>query len=144
MKINNNGVTRTVFILKSIVIKIPNVTHGWRNFLKGITGNIDERDTWRWNSGKYEQGHSHLLCPIVWASWGGWIVVMKKAKTLTQEEWDNMPYYTDEHTKYFPGDDTISNYGILDDRLVKIDYADLNLWPIDYRDKNSHYKELMK
>ncbi len=31
----------------------------------------------------------------------------------------------DEHVKHFPGDDSGPNYGYLDGRLVKIDYAQL-------------------
>lgn len=130
------GVTRCVILIGKFAIKIPNFTHSWFHFLKGLVGNINEKQTWRWNSGKYEKGTSHLLCPVIWCSWGGWLLVMRRAKLLSSEEWDAMPYYTDQHREYFIGDDTISNYGVLDDRLVKLDYGELDKhWGEDFKPK---------
>lgn len=121
MTINLKGVTRIVIVLKTVVIKIPNFTYQWDHFLKGIIGNIHESKTWKYNSGKLESGSSHLLCPVLWCSWGGWILIMKKADLLTIEQWDNLSI--DEHKRFFPGDDTLSNYGRLNGQVVKIDYA---------------------
>ena len=77
IKINRKGVTRIVLEFKSVVIKIPNFTCQWSHFLKGIIGNIEESRTWKWNSGKFEKGTSHLLCPVKWCSVGGWILIME-------------------------------------------------------------------
>lgn len=136
MKVCRKGVTRIVFVFKNVVVKIPNFTCQWSHFLKGIIGNIEEGRTWRWNSGKYEKGTSHLLCPVLYTSAGGWFLVMKRAKTLSFEEWDLIDPDCSEHRKYFAGDDTCSNYGFLDGRLVKIDYADLDAhWGEDFKPK---------
>jgi hypothetical protein len=131
MIINRKGVTRIVIEFKRVVVKIPNFTCQWSHFLKGIVGNINENKTWKYNSGNFEKGTSYLLCPVLWCSWGGWILVMKKAIPLQRSEWDTT--YIPEHKKYFKGDDTISNYGWLDGRLVKFDYADLESWPSDFK-----------
>lgn len=131
MRITLKGVTRIVIILKKVVIKIPNFTCQWDHFLKGLIGNIHESKTWRYNSGKYESGTSHLLCPVLWCSWGGWILVMKRAVPLTQDLWETT--FIPEHKRHYPGDDTLSNYGYLNGCLVKIDYADLDRWPSDYK-----------
>lgn len=121
----NKGVTRIVFILKHVVIKIPKFTCQWEHFIKGLLANISENKTWKYNSGEYESGKSHLLCPVVWCSWGGWILVMKKVdRCLQYDEWDK--WDISEHRKHFEGDDTVSNYGILNNKLVKIDYGQLN------------------
>ncbi len=125
MIINMKGVTRIVLVLKKIVIKIPNFTCQWDHFLKGILANINESRTWKWNTGNYEKGTSYLLCPVIWCSWGGWLLVMRKAETMSWEEWEKSEWYNDQHRKHFPGDDTVSNYGILNGRLVKIDYGQL-------------------
>lgn len=54
---------------------------------------------------------------------------MKKAQPVSEDVTGNS-----EHLQHFPGDDTISNYGMLDDKLVKIDYADLDLhWGEDFK-----------
>ncbi len=124
IKIILTGTTRIVVTLKKVVVKIPNF-RTWHSFIQGLWCNMNEANTWRWNSGKYEQGKSHLLCPVVWASWGGWILVMKKVDRLlndmSREERELLDFT--EHEKHFPGDDSRSNYGILNNKLVKIDYA---------------------
>lgn len=51
---------------------------------------------------------------------------MKRAQTFTYEEWGAMQDLDiSEHKKYFPGDDTMSNYGMIDGGIVKIDYGQL-------------------
>lgn len=123
-QINRKGVTRIVIVFRTFVIKIPNFTYQWSHFLKGLISNIEENRTWKWNSGIFEKGKSHLLCPVKWCSMGGWLLVMEKVDELITDKniylFDNK-----EHIKYFKGDDSISNYGILKGRLVKIDYAQL-------------------
>lgn len=139
MHINNKGVTRTVFCFKNFVVKVPCIHKGWCNFLRGLVGNINEGQTWRWNSGAFEKGTSHLLCPVLLTSWGGWFLVMKRAKTLTNNEWELLSDVDcSEHKKHFGGDDSVRNYGYLDSRLVKIDYADLDAhWGEDFKPKIS-------
>lgn len=122
MKVNMKGVTRIVLVGRRVVIKIPNFTCQWSHFLKGLLANIHEGRTWRYNSGEYEKGISHLLCPVLFTSWGGWMLVMRKATPLTRSDWDKLDDIS-SHTLHFPGDDTISNYGYLDGKLVKIDYG---------------------
>lgn len=134
MTINLKGVTRIVFVFRHVVVKIPKFYVQWDHFLKGIIGNIEEGRTWRYNSGKYERGTSYLLCPVIWTSWGGWILIMKRAEPLTRDQWDLVCNLLDEYQKYFAGDDTMNNYGILDSKLVKIDYADLgHYWGEDFK-----------
>ena len=121
MKLNRNGITRLVIELKRVVIKIPNFTYSWQHFLKGLIANIHENQTWNVVN-KYNPEITHLLCPVLWCSWGGWILIMKKVdRCLKDEEYDQ--WDISEHKKYFEGDDTVSNYGVLDNRLVKIDYG---------------------
>lgn len=124
MKIERRGCTRIVFIFNSVVVKIPNFTVCWRHFLQGLLANMGERDTYYANTGRYNVGLSDLLCPVVWASWGGWVLVMKKALpfTCTDEQGRELDY-----SKWimagFGGDDKPDNYGILNGTIVKIDYG---------------------
>ena len=131
MKINTTGVTRIVIELKTVVIKIPNFTYRWSHFLRGIIANISESQTWKYNSGKYELGKSHLLCPVVYCAMGGWFLIMKKAQKINKADWQKMDIT--EHVKYFKGDDTHQNYGTINRKLVKLDYADLDtMWGEDF------------
>jgi hypothetical protein len=116
------GTTRTVLLVGKYAIKLPlAIPLLWRHFLLGLIGNMTERDTWKWNTGKSYHPRSEYLCPVIWASWGGWLLIMKRAKPLPD---------TFELENYIPlmeklqidGDDNISNYGMLDGRLVKTDY----------------------
>lgn len=129
------GVTRIVILCGGVVIKLPKPIK-WSNFLRGLIGNINENETWKYNSGKYERGHSHLLAPVIWCSWGGWILIMKRARLLTEQEWDESDYSVKEHIQNFRGDDTISNYGFIGKKLVKIDYGELDYyWGEDFKDE---------
>lgn len=123
--LERRGCTRLVFVFATFVVKIPNFTVCWRHFLTGLLANMGERDTYRWNTGDYEDGKGHLLCPVIWASWGGWLLVMQRAVvcTYTDEAGDEIDY-----SKWivagFGGDDKPDNYGVLPDgRLVKLDYG---------------------
>lgn len=138
MEINRRGITRIVFVFKKVVVKIPNFSYSWSHFLKGLIANIDEGRCWRYNSGKYEKGKSHLICPVIWTSWGGWILVMQRAdmKLWEQTVKEHYPEPDDCHdrAKYqeklyktwieagFGGDDKDDNYGYLKGKLVKVDY----------------------
>ncbi len=129
MKINLQGCTRIVFIFRRVVIKIPK-PFIWSHFLSGLIANMNEDKCWKWNSGKYEKGSSHLLCPVVWASWGGWLLIMKRANT---EEFKSSLHsklviiheelYKPWVDAGFSGDDKIDNYGIFKGNVVKIDYG---------------------
>lgn len=135
MKINRTGITRIVIELKSIVIKVPNFSYCWLHFLQGLVCNIQESDTYRTTS-KYRPDKLHLLCPILWSSWGGCIIVMKKADTKRhlEEVYNSAPIgnidpeeevkirYKEWINAGFGGDDKCANYGYIADKLVKIDY----------------------
>jgi hypothetical protein len=126
MRINRQGRTRIVIELKDVVIKIPNFLKNWQTFIRGLLSNMDEHDIWTFNSGKYEKGKSYLLCPILWSSWGGWVVVMKRAETvLTYDDYWRLDQDVLKEHEHFAGDDHGPNYGYLDGRLVKIDYAQI-------------------
>lgn len=119
------GCTRFVFVFSRFVVKVPNPRYSWRNFIQGLLANMGERDTYRWNSGDYESGNSHLLCPVLWASWGGWVLVMQRANPCQfTDENGNEIDYSKWIVAGFGGDDKPDNYGTLPDgRLVKLDYG---------------------
>lgn len=113
MKINRNGITRIVIELERIVIKIPNFLYQWDHFLVGLLSNIREYRTWNYSENK------HLLCPVIWCSWGGWILIMQKAEGVSWGE-INLRIFTEAG---LDGDDKEDNYGLINGRVVKIDYG---------------------
>lgn len=124
MKLNRTGVTRLVFVFKRVVVKIPKPTI-WNHFLRGILSNINEHRTWKWNSGNFNEGRQILLCPVLWCSWGGWILIMKRAEPINREDWSRITDIS-SYKQHFGGDDTMSNYGWLDGVLVKLDYGSMD------------------
>ena len=133
------GAPRIVFVFKNVVIKIPTICYSWDAFLNGLLANIRESRCWSCNSGQSDKGKSHLLCPVKWSSWGGWILVMQRANMELWEqavkEYYPVPDDCHERAKYqeklyitwieagFGGDDKQDNYGYLCGKLVKVDYA---------------------
>lgn len=119
---SREGITRIVFVFRDIVIKVPNFTYSWRHFLTGMIANITEKETWNFSLlGVPEYVSSDLLAPVLWASWGGWVLVMKRVQQF--DENDKELIDLSEHIRCIPGDDKITNYGMLDGRVVKFDYG---------------------
>lgn len=115
MKLNRQGCTRLVIEFRNFVVKVPNFTYSWLHFLCGLVANINEARTWKWHERK------DLLCPILWASWGGWFLVMRKVRVLTIDEY--AAANLEDHFTHFPGDNKANSYGYLDNKIVKIDYG---------------------
>ena len=113
----HKGVTRIVFIFENIVIKIPNFTHSWYHFIKGLLCNMNEHKTWTSHSRK------DLLCPVRWIFPGGWLIIMVKCDPVSCEDYHNMDFsdfiYAELHEDMTP-----YNFGKLNGNIVKIDYGD--------------------
>jgi hypothetical protein len=113
-----DGVMREVFLVGRWAIKLPKLTRGWRNFLRGLLANIHERElsTLRWRT----------LCPIVFSVPGGWLNVMQRATPLTDDElahFDIGGFFYPENGEVIPGEPKGSSIGWLDGRIVAVDYV---------------------
>ena len=102
------GTSRLVILTKRFAFKLPCIL-GWRRFLCGLLANIHECE---WD------GYSELLCPIVFSLPGGWIVVMKRASELVSLEDVDLNLFAG-----LPLDIKPSNFGLLDGKVVLIDYG---------------------
>lgn len=108
------GATRLVIVLRRTVVKIPNFTYSWQNFVTGLCCNMRERDTYRFNPPEKQQ----MLAPVKWVSWGGWVLIMQRAEILDYD----VPYDTWIEAG-LGGDDKRSNYGYIGTIIVKVDYG---------------------
>lgn len=120
MKIKR-GTTRTVFLIGKYAIKIAcfwSVMRGrkWKIFLQGILANIDEKFWWKC---AYKR---EKLCPVIWKSPLGVILIMKRAKSLSESEYDKSAF--DFMFENLPLDNKIANFGKIDGKIVLVDYAD--------------------
>lgn len=120
---SNQGVTREVFLIGDYAFKIPKLRYGWGNFLQGLLCNRQECLWWisipAWP-----------FCPIVFSIPGGWLVVMRRARVLTDGEYDRLfGECGPERRKYdeiefvIPVEHKSSSFGWIDEQIVIIDYG---------------------
>lgn len=112
-----SGATRHVLLVGRWAIKIPRLTR-WINFLQGLLANMQEVAF---------APISDLLCPVLWTSGGGWIVVMARAEPLTDAElavilsWESHGMVSEP----FPlaVEAKPCSFGKLGGRIVAVDYG---------------------
>jgi hypothetical protein len=84
------GAVRTVLLTRRHVFKIPGqwrLRHWrwwWDAFLRGLLSNMQER--------AFAAEGWPELCPISFSLAGGWLVVMPRARPLTDAEWTDFDY----------------------------------------------------
>lgn len=118
MKYIGDGVTREVFLTKRYAIKIPKIRYGWKMFLEGLLANMQERE--------FSATGWPELCPVVFALPGGWLVVMRRAESLTDAEFRSI----DPDSWGVTSDYRVpveakkrSSFGKIDGRIVAVDYG---------------------
>ncbi len=119
IKIVTTGVTRLVFLVGDYAIKVPKPVI-WNHFLRGLIANMEEKLIWYIVNipETLISDTKEFLCPIVWASWGGWIIIMKRTEPVDPETWQPITLLEKVCRDHKP-----QNYGMLDGRMVMIDYA---------------------
>lgn len=123
-----NGTMRRVFIVKDIVIKIPLNINGW-------LANINEIHNWY----KYKS-YRQYLCPIMAHDLLGVVVVMKRVQPIKSLDGYDTSFIGDIIDNVHPVFNDIKecNFGLLNGKLVKIDYGNdywlYNVW-IDIKNK---------
>lgn len=117
MKLNRTGCTRIVLLVGTWAIKLPNFTSGWKLFLTGLLANMQERNFGRTRWPEF--------CPLLFSLPGGWLIVMRRVREMTQAEflafdsetWAVQPDY------HVPCEHKANNFGWLDGRIVCLDYG---------------------
>jgi len=109
------GITREVFVFKTVVIKTPSI-RSWKCFLRGLLINMSEA---AWGKAWFPE-----LAPVRFSLPGGWLLIMDRVgvlpRVLAPEELNILknspiPLLNNSH-----------NFGHLPDgRLVAIDYGHL-------------------
>lgn len=118
-----HGTTRTVFLIGRYAIKLPAITE-WRLFLMGLLGNMQER--------RFDRMRYPGLCPVLFGCPGGWFLIARRAHPLSWREFEELDY-----GKFIQGDQDLpkgewilpvenkqSSFGILNGRIVAVDYGD--------------------
>lgn len=107
------GASRLVVLVGPLALKFPRPTP-WRGTLLGLLANMQERE--------FARLRHPQLCPVLLALPGGWLVVMRRARPLTGQEFAALS----------PGDwggelavveFKRSSFGMLAGRVVAVDYG---------------------
>jgi len=110
------GVTRTVLLIGPWAFKFPSMVE-WRLFLLGLLANMQER--------KFSRVGWPELCPVLWSIPGGWLVVMRRARELTRQEFDqiDLEAWLDRGDYVIPAEPKMDSFGWVGDQLVVVDYG---------------------
>lgn len=115
-----HGATRWVFLTRRWAIKLPSA-RSWRSFVAGMLAN-DQECTF---SAAYSYRLSGL-CPVRFRLPLGLLVVMPRARPLTDSEWDRFDYlgFINRDFWQIPAENKRDSFGWLDDLLlVAVDYG---------------------
>ena len=116
MQINRRGSTRVVFLVGRWAVKIPSWTE-WRLFLLGLLANMQETRLSRccWPE----------LCPVLFALPGGFLIIMRRARELTDGEFLALDHegFIERGGYVIPVEAKSSSFGWLDGKIVAIDYG---------------------
>lgn len=118
MEICRHGVTRVVILTRRYAIKLPN-GESWKSLLYGLLANMQER--------RFAVMDWPELCPVRFSLPGGWLVVMPRARVMTDDEFATFDFaafvYKGEYV--VPAERKSDSFGYLDGRVVAIDYGGL-------------------
>lgn len=115
-KLLKTGVTRAVLLIGPYAFKFPRA-HSWKNFLLGLLANMQEVS--------FSKVGWPELCPVVFSLPGGFMVVMLRAREMTQQEFDSfeMKVWVERAGYTVPAELKADSFGWLDGSIVAIDYG---------------------
>lgn len=115
------GATRVVFLVGNYAIKIPRLC-SWKHFLQGLLANMQERT--------FAKTGCLKLCPIPFSLPGGWLVVMRRARPLSDDQyrvlWEELDSWlvdTGKRAMVIPAEKKQDSFGWIDGILVAVDYG---------------------
>jgi hypothetical protein len=116
MEINRTGCTRIVFLVGRYAIKLP-CAQEWRLFLQGLLANMAEVC---WSKAGLEG-----FAPVLWHLPGGFGLVMRRARELTDEEFQSLDFeaWRDRGDYIIPAEAKSNSLGWIDGEIVAIDYG---------------------
>jgi len=111
-----HGATRTVLLIHRWAVKIPSCIE-WRLFLQGLLANMQER--------KFAGTEWPEFCPVIFGVPGGWLLVMRRAQPLTDDEWERFEPYTfcTPKDRIIPAEAKRDSFGTLNKKIVAVDYG---------------------
>ncbi len=118
-----SGATRHVFLIGDYAIKVPRLTD-WKLFLHGLLANMQEAEFGNCPCVKNRMFIADVA-PVFWRIPLGFMIVMARARPLTDFEWAIFEYesFVNGQDYVIPAENKQSSFGIYDGRLVAVDYG---------------------
>jgi hypothetical protein len=118
MPVLHHGVTRTVILTRKYAIKIPTLRGGMTNDFRGrlasfAAGLLANQSEYQWHN--YEPWNGNVA-PVLRSWLGGIIQIYPRCQPLPNEV---LLVFLDPD----PGDTKPDNFGLLNGRVVRVDYA---------------------
>lgn len=116
MRVMCYGATRSVLLVGRWAVKVPRA-YSWRTFLTGLLANMQERE--------FSRLDWPVLCPVVFALPGGWLLAMRRADPLPDALWDTdtLRQWLKKLAYNVPVEMKRDSFGVLDGNLVVVDYG---------------------
>lgn len=117
MEIVRAGVTRHVILAGRFAFKFPAIWR-WQTFLWGLLANMQER--------LFSKTEWPELAPVVFSDPLGLLLVMRRARVMTDEEFEKFDYYVFTHRgdgSVVPVEAKSDSFGWIADQVVAIDYG---------------------
>ena len=109
-----SGCTRLVLLVGPWAVKLPHFLRGWRDGLYGLCGNMNEA----------ERSGAPAACPVLWRIPGGFLLVMRRADALADEEFACLDAPSLCDPQLTSTERTRDSFGRLPDgRVVVVDYG---------------------
>ena len=108
--IKKRGSSREVYLFGPLAVKIP--LNRW-----GREDNKVERNLWN-------KTKDNRLCPLICCLFGGMISVYRRAEPISNTRWEELISEYIELEDWPAGDVDQQNMGILNGRIVMVDYAE--------------------
>jgi len=115
------GATRWTILIGRYAIKVPSL-YNYRCFLNGLLGNHQEKTFYTIKDWQPK------LCPVLWCSWFCVVLVMPRARVLTDADSEanekNLLEFIKINDNYtIPAELKADSFGYIGDRLVAVDYG---------------------
>lgn len=110
------GATRNVLLAGRFAFKFPSC-RSWRLFLNGLLGNMQEAE--------FARAGWPKLCPVVFSLPYGFLTVMRRAEPLPDDVWRGLDVqaWASEEGHTIPVEPKQDSFGVLDGRIVAVDYG---------------------
>lgn len=123
IKTCDKGYSRFVLLIGPYAIKVPYFRWGWFKVVSAVYMNLKEVQIYNYVARQHPE-HLRYLCPVVRPLLGGLLLVMRRAETGLCEQDISTVYRLRIRAARLHADDKCENYGRIDGRIVKLDYAD--------------------